>query len=202
MGSRRAITTSPAAELVGAAAYRAKIDHVATESAAKAELQKVTEAPTREVPKPKKTDPTPAPRKRAPTGNPHPASVVALPGAKGRESQEVLGGWGWGTDSHPAIKEYEGTDDEPPTSSNKKTLIYMFGGLLGVVGDHRDARVRVRWFEGQAEGAGRGDVGRKRQWLCDGDRVWLGRRVRHRRLAIRPVARRSRSGRRIRLGLS
>jgi hypothetical protein len=120
----------PAAELEGAAAYRAKIDQVAAESAAKAELPKITEAPTREVPKAKKTDPTPAPRKRAPTGNPNPASVVALP--KGRESQEVLGGWGWGTDSHPALKEYEGSDDELPVSSNKKTLIYIFGGLLGV----------------------------------------------------------------------
>lgn len=129
-------------ELEGAAAYRAKIDQVATESAAKAKTDtarpkaelpkpKVAEAPTKELPKSKKTDPTPAPRKRAPTGNPDPASVVALPGAKGRESQEVLGGWGWGTDSHASIKEYEG-DDELPTSSNKKTLIYIFGGLLGV----------------------------------------------------------------------
>jgi hypothetical protein len=119
-------------ELEGAAAYRAKIEQVATESETKAKLQKVTEAPTQEVPKAKKTDPTPAPRKRAPTGNPNPASVVALPGAKGRESQEVLGGWGWGTDSHPALKEYEGGDDEAPATSNKKTLVYIFGGLLGV----------------------------------------------------------------------
>ncbi|MEO8846355.1 MAG: protein kinase [Kofleriaceae bacterium] len=109
-------------ELEGAAAYRAKIDQVAIESAAKAKA----EAPTKELPK--KTDPTPAPRKRAPTGNPDPASVVTLP--KGRDSQEVLGGWGWGTDSHPAIKEYEGGDDDHP--ANKKTLIYIFGGLLGV----------------------------------------------------------------------
>lgn len=112
--------------LDGAAAYRAKIDQVATESAAKAAAAKAR-APTKELPKPKRTDPTPAPRKRAPTGNPD----LALPAIKGRDSQEVLGGWGWGTDSHPAIKEYEGGDDEP-TTTNKKTLIYIFGGLLGV----------------------------------------------------------------------
>ena len=112
---------------------------------AKAELPK-PELPKPTLPKPvvapktepkveaRKREPTPAPRKRAPTGNPDPAAVVALPGMKGgRESQEVLGGWGWGTDSHPAIKEYEADDDLPVEHSSRKTLIYVIGGGFGVV---------------------------------------------------------------------
>jgi serine/threonine-protein kinase len=79
-----------------------------------------------------KRDPTPAPRKRAPT-NPDPAAVVALPKA-GRESAEVLGGWGWGTDSHPAIKPYDPDDDAiVQPGPNKRLLFYVFGGGFAVV---------------------------------------------------------------------
>jgi hypothetical protein len=76
-------------------------------------------------------EPTPAPlgKKRAPTGNPDPAAVVALPGMKaGRESQEVLGNWGYNTDSHAAISEND--EDIVAPSTNKKLLIYVFGGLF------------------------------------------------------------------------
>lgn len=79
-----------------------------------------------------KRDPTPAPRKRAPT-NPDPAAVVSLPKA-GRESAEVLGGWGWGTDSHPAIKPYDPEEDEiRHPGTNKRLLFYVFGGGFAVV---------------------------------------------------------------------
>ncbi|HEY0251034.1 MAG TPA: protein kinase, partial [Kofleriaceae bacterium] len=107
------------------------------------ELRRISEAPTVDVkvielatstvstlvdtkPKPEAV----AARTRQPT--PNPASVVALPAMAGRESQEVLGGWGWGTDSHPAIKSYEGEaeDDALPVASNRKTMIYVFGGLF------------------------------------------------------------------------
>jgi hypothetical protein len=62
---------------------------------------------------------------------PHPASIVALP--KSRESQEVLGGWGWGTDSHPALAEFNEYDDEAsPAAASRKTLLYVIGGGLAV----------------------------------------------------------------------
>ncbi|MFT3696901.1 MAG: protein kinase [Kofleriaceae bacterium] len=70
---------------------------------------------------------------RKPQPTPDPSAVVSLPAMKaGRESQEVLGGWGWGTDSHPAIKGYEGDveDDGPPVESHRKTMLYVFGGLF------------------------------------------------------------------------
>ena len=85
----------------------------------------------------KRTDPAPMAevKKRAGT-NPDPASVVALPA--GRDSQGVLGGWGWGTDSHPSIKPYDPSvhdddDDLPTQGSSKKILMYVIGGGLGVV---------------------------------------------------------------------
>ncbi|HEY6039810.1 MAG TPA: protein kinase, partial [Kofleriaceae bacterium] len=81
-----------------------------------------------------KRDPTPAPRTRAPTNPPDPAAVVALP-KTGRESgAEVLGGWGWGTDSHPALKSYDPDDDAIAVpGSNKRLLFYVFGGGFAVV---------------------------------------------------------------------
>jgi len=80
-----------------------------------------------------KRDPTPAPRTRAPTNPPDPAAVVSLPKA-GRESAEVLGGWGWGTDSHEAIKPYEHDDDlHADSGTNKRLLFYVFGGGFAVV---------------------------------------------------------------------
>lgn len=80
-----------------------------------------------------KRDPTPAPRTRAPTNPPDPAAVVSLPKA-GRESAEVLGGWGWGTDSHPAIKPYDPEEDEiAHPGTNKRLLFYVFGGGFAVV---------------------------------------------------------------------
>ena len=80
-----------------------------------------------------KRDPTPAPRTRAPTNPPDPAAVVSLPKA-GRESAEVLGGWGWGTDSHPAIKPYDPEEDEiHHPGTNKRLLFYVFGGGFAVV---------------------------------------------------------------------
>jgi len=80
-----------------------------------------------------KRDPTPAPRTRAPTNPPDPAAVVSLPKA-GRESAEVLGGWGWGTDSHEAIKPYEHDDDlHAESGTNKRLLFYVFGGGFAVV---------------------------------------------------------------------
>ncbi|MEO6771909.1 MAG: tetratricopeptide repeat protein [Kofleriaceae bacterium] len=79
-----------------------------------------------------KRDPTPAPRTRAPS-HPDPATMVTLPKAS-RESAEVLGGWGWGTDSHPAIKSYEADDDESTRpGTNKRLLFYVFGGGFAVV---------------------------------------------------------------------
>ena len=52
----------------------------------------------------------------------------------GRESAEVLGGWGWGTDSHPAIKPYEPEEDEiAHPGTNKRLLFYVFGGGFAVV---------------------------------------------------------------------
>jgi hypothetical protein len=80
-----------------------------------------------------KRDPTPSPRTRAPTNPPDPAAVVSLP-KTGRESAEVLGGWGWGTDSHPAIKPYDPEEDEiAHPGTNKRLLFYVFGGGFAVV---------------------------------------------------------------------
>ncbi len=98
-----------------------------------AEIPSLVVAPKTE---PKRTDPTPMAevKKRAGT-NPDPVAAVALPAA--RDSQGVLGGWGWATDSHPAIKQYDpaGDDDDEPAveSSSKKTLLYVFGGGLALV---------------------------------------------------------------------
>jgi hypothetical protein len=73
-------------------------------------------------------------KKRAGT-NPDPAAVVALPA--GRDSQGVLGGWGWGTDSHPSIKQYDPSfhddDDLPTEGSSKKILLYVIGGGFSVI---------------------------------------------------------------------
>jgi len=109
----RARLDAKAAEEARAAAARAAEE--AARSVAKGELQVGTDA-----------------KKRAPT-NPDPAAAVSLPPVKaGRESAEVLGGWGWGTDSHPAIK-LEGDDDDLHAApTNKKTLIYVFGGLFAL----------------------------------------------------------------------
>ncbi|HEX4452097.1 MAG TPA: tetratricopeptide repeat protein [Kofleriaceae bacterium] len=74
----------------------------------------------------------PAPRKDLtppPANNTAKATaVVALP--KGRDSVEVLGGWGWGTDSHEAIAEPEYED--APVPSSRKTLLYVIGGGVGL----------------------------------------------------------------------
>ncbi|CAN5288431.1 hypothetical protein BH11MYX1_BH11MYX1_17810 [soil metagenome] len=83
----------------------------------------------------KRPDPTPMAevKKRAGT-NPDPAAVVALPPV--RDSQGVLGGWGWGTDSHSSIKAYDSStddDDLPTERASKKILLYVIGGGFGVV---------------------------------------------------------------------
>jgi serine/threonine protein kinase len=65
---------------------------------------------------------------------PHPAAIVALPSARrdptdtgGRKSQELLGNWGWQTDSVAAIDD---EDDYAPGQTSRKTLIYLIGGGL------------------------------------------------------------------------
>lgn len=73
-------------------------------------------------------------KKRAGT-NPDPAAAVALPA--GRDSQGVLGGWGWDTASHPSITHdpsfHDDDDDLPTGGSSKKILLYVIGGGFGVI---------------------------------------------------------------------
>ncbi len=96
-----------------------------------AEIPSLVSAPVGVPRSEKRTDPTPMAeiKKRAGT-NPDPAAVIALPAV--RDSQGVLGGWGWGTDSHPSITDAN-DDDLPAEGSSKKILMYVIGGGLGVV---------------------------------------------------------------------
>ncbi|HUJ59633.1 MAG TPA: tetratricopeptide repeat protein [Kofleriaceae bacterium] len=87
----------------------------------------VPEAPAPKLPA--EAPPAP-PEPIARTGSsPHPAAAVSLPpppgGNVGRESQEVLAGWAWQTDSLPAIGEDD--DVDVPPGSSRKTLMYVIG---------------------------------------------------------------------------
>jgi hypothetical protein len=64
--------------------------------------------------------------------SPHPVAAVSLgPGPGGRDSKDLLGNWGWGTDKHAAITDgYAGDDDYDFHAEHnpKKTLMYVIGG--------------------------------------------------------------------------
>ncbi|HEX5061203.1 MAG TPA: hypothetical protein VFV99_17675 [Kofleriaceae bacterium] len=76
-------------------------------------------------------------RKRPPSQGelPQAAAAVSLPGG-GRDSKDVLAGWGWGTDKHNAIApdDYPHDDDydfhEP---NSRKMLVKIIGAGMGVV---------------------------------------------------------------------
>lgn len=79
-----------------------------------------------------------ATRGRAPSqsdASPHPAAAVSLgPIPGGRDSKDVLAGWGWGTDKHDAITEgYDGDElYESAKARSRKTLTYMIGGGMAL----------------------------------------------------------------------
>jgi tetratricopeptide (TPR) repeat protein len=76
--------------------------------------------------------------RRAPShadgSSPHPAAAVALgPIPGGKDSKDVLAGWGWGTDKHTAIPDGYGDDVyDVPAPDSKKTLTYVIGGGLAL----------------------------------------------------------------------
>ena len=68
---------------------------------------------------------------------PHPANAVALgPIPGGKDSKDLLAGWGWGTDKHDAIPpdgyRDDSDDDLPIGTDHRKTLTYVIGGGLGL----------------------------------------------------------------------
>ncbi len=63
---------------------------------------------------------------------PNPAAVVSLPmPAESRESQKLLAGWAWQTDTHEALEDDENDHFGHPQS--RKWMLYVLGGGLGVV---------------------------------------------------------------------
>ncbi len=58
-----------------------------------------------------------------------PAAAVSLPE---RPSMDVIGGWGWATDSVPAIGANGEELDEPPPPTNRKALMFVFGGAVAL----------------------------------------------------------------------
>jgi serine/threonine-protein kinase len=59
---------------------------------------------------------------------PNPAAVVALPPVR-HSTGDVLAGWGWGSGAHEAITD-DSELDLPNHGTNRKLLIYLFGGGL------------------------------------------------------------------------
>jgi hypothetical protein len=85
-------------------------------------------APIQELPK-VASSPVPAAAIIKEGSKPNPAGVVALPSRRDSTGTvEVLGGWGWGTDSHEAISDDDAYDDKPP----RKILLYVIGGGVGL----------------------------------------------------------------------
>ncbi len=60
---------------------------------------------------------------------PNPMAAVSLPD---RPSVDVIGGWGWKTDSMPALSDGGDELDEPMAPPSRKPLMFVFGGALAV----------------------------------------------------------------------
>ena len=87
-----------------------------------------TRAASQPAPKPAE-DSAPAAPMAGPESRPNPAAVVALPSHRDSKGNDVLAGWGWGTDSHQAITD-DSDLDLPAHGNNKKLLLYLLGGGL------------------------------------------------------------------------
>src|SRR5690606_27094300 len=64
-----------------------------------------------------------------------PSAAVSLPRPgteKGTGPRDVLAGWGWGSDSHPAIIDDAYAEEDSQRTSRKRLLIAI-GGAIGAI---------------------------------------------------------------------